>query len=328
VEKEALLHLGRREQVEELITRLASDRLVLREREDRENRTVLFPIRIDGAVMTAPQAAPYSRLSAVLGIQAVSEGLKCGLNSHISAEVCEASRSREVLGQRGRDKKMKQALLATFLLIFIATALVTLLGLIGWLPIEREYLRSLFYLLILEVVASVIALFNAMRERFVGDGDAAQKEIRRFCERAAGYWWSSGADPDSVGFAHIVHDQTRDVLRIVGRSYDLHGQIIATWNDRASCIEPKRGTVYYSWEGLWTRRPTEPYEGFAELRFDDSPDKFNTGHGVFSDRNLTDVKSITMKSSRYRRCSKPQVDVMEGSNSELIGALLRKELNI
>jgi hypothetical protein len=55
---------------------------------------------------------------------------------------------------------MKQALFGTFLVVFGATALVTLLGIAGPLSIREEYLNKLFYLLIVEVIASVVALFK------------------------------------------------------------------------------------------------------------------------------------------------------------------------
>ena len=55
---------------------------------------------------------------------------------------------------------MKQALFYTFLVVFGATALITLLGITGVLSIEEGYLDKLFYLLIAEAVAPVIALFK------------------------------------------------------------------------------------------------------------------------------------------------------------------------
>jgi hypothetical protein len=55
---------------------------------------------------------------------------------------------------------MKKALFYTFLAVFSATALVTLFGIIGVLQIDREYLTKLFYALIVESIAPVIALFK------------------------------------------------------------------------------------------------------------------------------------------------------------------------
>src|SRR5215467_2245555 len=102
---------------------------------------------------------------------------------------------------------MKQALFWTFLVVFVATALVTLFGLVGVLSIKEEYLNKLFYLLLIEAITPVVALFR--KTDFFGNQPALanQQEHHRFCQRAAGDWWSSGADPDSLGFAHIEHDK-------------------------------------------------------------------------------------------------------------------------
>lgn len=55
---------------------------------------------------------------------------------------------------------MKKALFYTFLAVFSATALVTLLGLVGVLQIDEAYLTKLFYALIVESITPVIALFK------------------------------------------------------------------------------------------------------------------------------------------------------------------------
>lgn len=55
---------------------------------------------------------------------------------------------------------MKQALFYTFLCVFGATAAITLLGITQVLPVKEGYLDKLFYLLIAESIAPVIALFK------------------------------------------------------------------------------------------------------------------------------------------------------------------------
>jgi hypothetical protein len=56
---------------------------------------------------------------------------------------------------------MKKHLFYTFLFIFILTAFITLLGVINVVEIKEKYLNILFGTLILELIASVIALFKA-----------------------------------------------------------------------------------------------------------------------------------------------------------------------
>ena len=55
---------------------------------------------------------------------------------------------------------MKKTLFYTFIAIFIATAIITLWGLLNKDLIDPVYLEKLFYLLIAEIIAPVIALFK------------------------------------------------------------------------------------------------------------------------------------------------------------------------
>lgn len=55
---------------------------------------------------------------------------------------------------------MKEALFYSFLLIFVATAVVTLLGLTGHLKVRPGFLKALVTSLILELAISVIALYR------------------------------------------------------------------------------------------------------------------------------------------------------------------------
>jgi hypothetical protein len=154
-----------------------------------------------------------------------------------------------------------------------------------------------------------------------------QPELRSFCQRVAGHWWSLGADPDSVSFATIELDETTSTPMVNGRAYDLDGNTVAVWETTASCINLKRKKLYYYWEGWWPRRPGERYEGFGEISFYDAMDRFNTGIGVFFDTNLTDVGSTIKKSSDFLRCTEQEVHVMQGANKKGIGRLVQKKLN-
>lgn len=62
---------------------------------------------------------------------------------------------------------MKKSFFYTFLWIFAATAALTLLGMADIVKIKDGYLDGLYYALILELVATVVALFRSTR--FFGD---------------------------------------------------------------------------------------------------------------------------------------------------------------
>lgn len=55
---------------------------------------------------------------------------------------------------------MRRALFYAFLAIFVATAVVTLLGIIGVVAIDDFYLKGLFGALLLELVGAIIGLFK------------------------------------------------------------------------------------------------------------------------------------------------------------------------
>jgi hypothetical protein len=60
----------------------------------------------------------------------------------------------------GSPAGMRRALFYTFLAIFVLTALVTLLGIMGVVRIEDFYLKGLFGALLLELVGAIIGLFR------------------------------------------------------------------------------------------------------------------------------------------------------------------------
>jgi len=90
----------------------------------------------------------------------------------------------------------------TFLVVFVATALVTLLGLVGALSIKEEYLNKLFYLLLIEATTPVVALGRLIQEDgLLCKSTGASESTRNFiisAGRAAGDWWSPGASQAAI----------------------------------------------------------------------------------------------------------------------------------
>ena len=52
-------------------------------------------------------------------------------------------------------------LFIVFIVIFVCTAIITLLGIVGWVKIQKGFLNKLFYCLIVELIGAVIGLFYA-----------------------------------------------------------------------------------------------------------------------------------------------------------------------
>ena len=55
-----------------------------------------------------------------------------------------------------------QAWFSSFLIVFVATGIMTLLGVIGWLGIERGNLRVLVAAFLIQMAAGVVALYLKM----------------------------------------------------------------------------------------------------------------------------------------------------------------------
>jgi hypothetical protein len=69
---------------------------------------------------------------------------------------------------------MKKHLFYTFLLIFVATATITLLGILRIVHIDDFYLRGLFSAFLVELGGAVIGLFKKVD--FFTNSDAPEKE--------------------------------------------------------------------------------------------------------------------------------------------------------
>jgi len=69
---------------------------------------------------------------------------------------------------------MKRHFFYAFLGAFVATTVVTLLGVAGIIPIAEAYLKPLVLAVLVESVGAVIALFN--RTKFFGDEQTSQMQ--------------------------------------------------------------------------------------------------------------------------------------------------------
>ena len=61
----------------------------------------------------------------------------------------------------GLQQGVKKAVVYAFLLMFIGTAIVTLLGISNVVKIEKDYLKPLFYLVVIQFAGVVIAIYKS-----------------------------------------------------------------------------------------------------------------------------------------------------------------------
>ena len=155
----------------------------------------------------------------------------------------------------------------------------------------------------------------------------AQEHLNIFCENATGYWWSfKHAEMTSLGFVTITPEAAATTLKVSGNNYDTTGALESHWESMASCINLSAKRLYYYWTGWHSARPMDPYEGIGELSFQESGGRFETALGIFSDTNLTDMRSYTKKSSTDKRCSEQDAREMLTGDTDRIAAVIGKRL--
>ena len=145
---------------------------------------------------------------------------------------------------------MKKHLFYTFLLIFIMTACVTLLGVINVLKIKESYLDVLFGTLVIEIVASVIALFKStnffedpqIESNYLSETNSVDKCNKSIKSESLGsdVPINNDAKPEKCELSFIQYKEKKEHLR--GRfheleefSKDITGKI-ATWNGRVTSV--------------------------------------------------------------------------------------------
>lgn len=138
----------------------------------------------------------------------------------------------------------------------------------------------------------------------------ALNDNKLFCENAKGYWWSRNVGTDNIGFVTLKHDPVLNTLEKYGQSYDANARVQAIWKTTASCVDSKKNSLYYFWEGKWPSRPNDRHHGFGQINFHPSNGLFNAANDEFFDRIFSDVKMTTMKESVLRRCTKQEVATM------------------
>ena len=105
--------------------------------------------------------------------------------------------------------------------------------------------------------------------------------------------------------------------------YGVSGELAAQWGSIASCVKLSDRKVFYYWQGQYVARPNQKYEGLGENIFYDSG---NDASGHFSDTNLSDLKSATLKSSKFTRSSVPEAKVLRSGDDKSILTPVKEKL--
>src|ERR1041385_251823 len=102
----------------------------------------------------------------------------------------------------------RSVLFVTFIAIFVATAAITLLGIMDVIAIRDGYLKTLFTALILETVGAVITLFKSTS--FVGGNSSTDVKL------ITGPWWElvDGKGNLALSFVRITYSEKTDSIML------------------------------------------------------------------------------------------------------------------
>jgi len=156
----------------------------------------------------------------------------------------------------------------------------------------------------------------------------AYGELFTFCEKVEGCWWER-VRPDLVtalSFVRISLDRQTLTVKLQGRSFDTTGSYTAFWESEAASINVKERKLLYYWTGSFLTSPSEPFEGFGEISLLESEAEFREGVGVFTNINVTDIKSISKKSFELRRCTREEISAMDSNDKKKIGSLITTKI--
>lgn len=143
---------------------------------------------------------------------------------------------------------MEKTLFYTFIAIFAATALITLLGLIEAIHIEPSYLEKLFYLLLAEVIAPVIALFK--KTNFFDEENTSIDKSKINIVMLPKESFPRGSDPHkcTVTVYNQDTDEERVVLAEPKRANGHLSMFLESLNDQEMIKVHLKNTSNESWE--------------------------------------------------------------------------------
>jgi Predicted nucleotide-binding protein containing TIR-like domain len=188
------------------------------------------------------------------------------------------------------------------------------------------------------LTASLGAACNKIRNAVTGAGTRliiskdqinAYTERLDFCDKITGYWWER-IKPDTaaaLSFVSLQYDQETLMLKMNGQSFDKEGNHIAYWKSKSASIHFKEQKVFYQWEGWFSSNASEPFEGVGEISFYGLTNIFTEGNGIFSNINVTDIRSIQKSSFEFRRSNAEEETIMRSKDREGISKLIVDRIN-
>ena len=200
--------------------------------------------------------------------------------------------------------------------IFVATAVVTLCGVIGILTIQSGYLDVLFTTLVIELVAAVIGLFKAT-DWFGTSNSFSEADIIKGC------WWQfiRYRRKNAISFVEIKYSQKQQQFVINGHAYDAQGNPHAHWWSVGASLNAATLEFRYFWKG--DRETAEAdFSGFGYWRFNNKPDRAIGWYTWMASGGIDDLHFTGNKQKvELRLASKTDVKTMLSNDRKAKGEL-------
>jgi len=210
--------------------------------------------------------------------------------------------------------------------VLVVLVIETILGgLAAKGPNQLTALYGMFFFLVLLIgVVVFLAVFRI--DTLMGKSNTSEgsTKLRKFCEGLCGYWWevTKLARASKLSVVEVSHDSSTDTLKLQGRMYSSHGELLATWDSLATCASLGDRRVFYYWTGRIFQQPNETQGGIGEIHFYES---LRDADGFYSEANLADFKNATRKNVTFKRSSDQEKKILKDNKQELVAELVRRK---
>jgi hypothetical protein len=209
-------------------------------------------------------------------------------------------------------KYARSALFFTFLAVFVITAMLTFVGIMGIRPIPERYLNVLFSALIVEVVAAVVGLYRSTdwfgRQRT----DSAVRLLE-------GGWWQMvrAGQTNAMSFIRIEYSGEEEQLVLTGESFSTEGARYASWWSIAASLNAASCELRYFWKGDHSKEDAD-FSGVGWVRFERRPgdQRASRGSGWFISGNLEESRIDARRKVEMVRATAEEVRGMDGANEQ------------
>lgn len=207
-------------------------------------------------------------------------------------------------------RAVRTTLFVTFLAIFVATAVLTLLAIAGVVHIDEGYLKALFASLILEIVAAMLALFRSASFFSGDDGAEAQRIVGAWCQ------FVRNKPGVALSLVHVRTTGKAGRLRLDGEAFDEKGVAAGDWRSFVAWLDPDTLQLVYLWTGSEASLKGGDLTGLGIVGFQASEAaRVTRGFGWFVAPGTPVADDNARVLAEWRRCSDADGAIVAGDDA-------------